>query len=217
MRSWMVLVAMAVEAALLYWVWSSFGMLTLVSLLVGGFMLGVLVMRIAGVQAFRAMTDAQQRAAAFGVTGADGSEQIVHDGRTDEAKLREAAAELGKSSLLFVAGILLAVPGIATSVVGLVMLLPPVRAAMARGMGRSMERSMRRSARITVVTADPAGMRAQEWPSPSGPAGQDPGQRVPGQQGPGHQGPGAPGGSDQSQSGGPVIQGEILPPPRDAH
>jgi UPF0716 protein FxsA len=188
-RSWIVLIAVAAEAALLYWVWSSFGMVVLASILVAGFMLGILVMRIAGLQAFRAMTNAQQRAAAFGVTGADGSEQLVHGAGPDRAEMRQTAEELGKSSLLFVAGILLAVPGILTSAAGLLMVLPPVRAAMAGRLARSMGRSMQTSARITVVTADESGVRAEEWNA------------------------GGPAGPPQRDS--PVIQGEILPPPAD--
>jgi UPF0716 protein FxsA len=191
-RSWIVLFAVAAEAALLYWVWASFGMVVLASILIAGFMLGILVMRIAGLQAFRAMTDAQQRAAAFGVAGADGAEQLVHSARPDRAEVRQTAEELGKSSLLFVAGILLAVPGILTSAAGLVMLLPPVRAAMARRLARSMERSMQASARITVITADDSGVRAEDWS--------------------------AGGAADPPPRAGEVIQGEILPPaPRDDH
>ena len=186
-RSWIVLLAVAAEAALLYWIWASFGMVVLASILIAGFMLGILVMRIAGVQAFRAMTDAQQRAAAFGVTGADGAEQLVHGARPDRAEVRQTAEQLGKSSLLFVAGILLAVPGILTSAAGLLMLLPPVRAAMAERLARSMERSMQTSARITVITADDNGVRTEEWSAGRG--------------------------ADPPPRGGEVIQGEILPPP----
>ena len=86
-----------------------------------------------------------------------------------------------------VAGILLAVPGILTSAAGLLMLLPPVRAAMAERLARSMERSMQTSARITVITADDNGVRTEEWSAGRG--------------------------ADQPPRGGEVIQGEILPPP----
>ena len=187
-RSLIVPVAIAAEAALLFWVWSSFGMMVLASVLVAGFMLGILVMRIAGLQAFRALTDAQQRAAAFGVTGADGSEQLVHGAPADRAEMRRTAEDLGKSSLLFVAGLLLAVPGILSSAAGLLMLLPPVRTAMAARLARSMQRPGRGSARITVVTADDSGLRAEQWTS---------------------------GGTSGGHNGqGPVIQGEIMPPAR---
>jgi UPF0716 family protein affecting phage T7 exclusion len=194
-RSLFVLLYIAAEAALLYWVWSAFGMAALAVVLVAGFMLGILVMRIAGLQAFSALTNAQRRAEAFGVTAADGSEQVVHAAAPGREEMAETAEDLGKSSLLFVAGVLLAVPGILSSVAGLVMLLPLVRTAMARRMARSMSASAQASARITVVTADEAGFTAQQWST--------------GQQ--------ADRGSQRGRGStdGPVIQGEILPPPRD--
>ena len=185
-RSLFVLLYIAAEAALLYWVWSAFGMAALVTVLVAGFMLGVLVMRIAGLQAFRALTDGQRRAAAFGVTAADGSEQVVHAAAPGRAEMAETAEDLGKSSLLFVAGVLLAVPGILSSAAGLVMLLPPVRTALARRLARSMSAGPT-SARITVVTADETGFTAEQWST-------------------GRQ-------SGQGSSDAPIIQGEILPPP----
>ncbi len=90
-RSLVFLGYVAVEAAALYWVWAAFGAVGVVSVLLGGFLLGMLVMRIAGIQAFSALTDAQRRAAAFGVTGADGSEQVVHSAGPTQADARETA------------------------------------------------------------------------------------------------------------------------------
>ncbi len=174
------------EALLLLWFWSAFGTVALVSLLVAGFLLGLLVMRIAGLTAFRALTNAQARAAAFGVVGADGTQQVVHGPAPSSADLQTTAEDLGRSSLLFVAGILLLVPGILSGIVGLALLLPPVRARLARRLSASMRTATASATTITVVEGDSGGWTAQQWTSrpPSGDA-----------------------------SGGTVIKGEILPPP----
>lgn len=176
------------EALLLYWVYSAFGLTALVGLLAAGFLLGLLAMRIAGIQAFRSLADAQQRAAAFGVRAADGSEQVVIGKAPSKADLEATTAEVGASSMLFVAGILLAAPGVISDVAGLLLLLPAVRRGLVRRIGRSIP-PPGRSTRITVVAADESGWTAQQWTSSTRPSSTD-------------SGPG----------GGPVIRGEILPP-----
>jgi len=173
------------EGLLLFWFWSAFGTVAVVSLLVAGFLFGLLVMRIAGMSAFGALTDAQQRAAAFGVTAPDGSEQVVHGTGPSRADVEEAAHNVGTSSLLFVAGLLIMMPGILSDVVGLVLLLPVTRDRLARRMGRSMQQR----STITVVTADEAGFTARQY------------------------GGGAPAPSQNPER--PVIRGEILPPKQD--
>jgi UPF0716 protein FxsA len=66
---------------------------------------------------------------------------------------------IADSAVLFIAGLLLVVPGFVTGVVGLLLLVPPVR-ALAR---RPLERRMLRAAADRVVFFGPA--------SPFGPAG----------------------------------------------
>lgn len=151
----------AVEALLLVLVASVLGTPALIGLLVAGFLLGLLVMRIAGMSAFAAMADPQRRAASFGVTTADGREQVVIGAQPSTADVERAARKVGSSSLLFVAGLLLATPGILSDVAGLVLLLPPVRRGITGRMGRSL-RQQSASARVTVVTADESGWTVAE-------------------------------------------------------
>ncbi len=95
------------------------------------------------------------------------------------------------------AGILLAAPGILSDVAGLLLILPPVRAHLTRRMARSMRATADQRTRITVVTADEAGFTAQQWTAST--------RR--------DQQPSDPGRGEGGRP--PVIQGEILPPPRE--
>ena len=72
------LLYVAAEVTLFYLFWKAFGSVAAISLLLLGFLLGLLVMRMAGRHAFRALTDAERRSAAFGVQAPDGSPQVVH-------------------------------------------------------------------------------------------------------------------------------------------
>ena len=184
------------EAATLLWFGSTFGWFALLLAIAVGFFLGIAIMRLAGAEAFRVLTNAERRASAFGVAGVDDQEQVIH-GAAAPQDLQETARGLGKSSLLFLAGLFLAIPGLISSAVGLVLLLPPVRSVIARRMAASAQASAG-GARVTVITADQMGMRTQTW-STADPASSSTG-----------------GSSDAADDGAapPVIQGEILPPPR---
>lgn len=178
------------EVVLMVWFASAFGTAALIWALLAGFLLGLLVMRIAGISAMTALTNAERRTAAFGVTGADGSEQVVMGAQPTGEQLQQtvqrAARDVGRSSLLFVAGLLLASPGLISDVAGLVLLIGPVRDRLARRISRSMQVGRAGTARVTVVTADQDGFTATEWTTRT--AGQP----------------------DQSRPR--VIRGEILPP-----
>jgi UPF0716 protein FxsA len=155
------LLYVAAEVTLLYLFWHAFGGVATISLLLLGFLLGLLVMRLAGRQAFRALTDAERRAAAFGVPAPNGSQQVIH-GAAQQADLQRAARDLGSSALLLVAGLLLAAPGILSDIAGLFLLLPGVRARTARRVGRRMGSGLRGGPTITVVTDQ---WSAQQWPT----------------------------------------------------
>lgn len=183
------------EAATLLWFGSAFGWLTLVIVLAVGFFLGLAIMRFAGAEAFRVLMNADQRASAFGVSGIDQQEQIIHGAPASQADLAKAARDLGKSSLLFLAGLFVALPGLISSAAGIILLLPPVRSFVARRMAASA-RASAGSARVTVITADPTGFRSQTWSSQDTQDNQDRSHR------------------ERPDDAPQVIQGEILPPPR---
>lgn len=176
------------EALLLVWFASAFGTAALIGLLLAGFLIGLLVMRIAGISAFSAMASPQRRAASFGVTTADGREDLVIGPQPTAADLQQSvqrtARDVGASSLLFVSGLLFASPGIISDAVAAVLLLPAVRRRIAARWARSIQLSAPGTARITVVTVDDAGGTTSGWSGDERPGGQRP----------------------------PVIQGEILPP-----
>lgn len=144
----------ALEAALMVWFASAFGAASLIWLLLAGLLVGMLVMRIAGISAASALTDVQRRAEAFGVTAADGSEQVVLGAPPGRAEMQQTARAMGRSSLLFVAGLLLAAPGIISDAAGLLLLLPVVRDRIAGRISRSV-RATQAQPRVTVVEPDP--------------------------------------------------------------
>jgi len=115
------------------------GVLLAVAVLV---ILGAAVMRRAGFAAARSLRPVQSG----GVTvmpGQVSAEQVGH--------------EVGDASLLFVAGAMIAVPGIITSVLGLLLLVPPLRSLVRRTISRSVRRRAQASGlvfeqRTTTVT-----------------------------------------------------------------
>lgn len=91
------------------------------------FLVGLAVMRRAGFAAARSLRPVQ-------VDGA-----TVLPGVTPDA-LSRAGRDVGDAGTLFVAGVLIAVPGLVTSAVGLLLLLPPVRSLVRRRVSRSVRR-----------------------------------------------------------------------------
>jgi UPF0716 protein FxsA len=98
---------------------------------------GVAVMRRAGTAAFRSLRPVQ----VDGVTVAPGMTQDMAE---------QVGRDVGDAGTLFVAGLLIAVPGIVTSVVGLVLLIPPVR----RWTRRTVARRVRRRAEAAGLVVD---------------------------------------------------------------
>ena len=119
------------------------GVLLVVLVLV---IVGAAVMRRAGANAFRSLRP--QRIGDVTVTPAATQDTVDAVGR-----------DVSDASSLFVAGLLIAVPGIVTSVVGLVLLIPPVRRWASRRTALVVRRRAERAglimdARITTVQGD---------------------------------------------------------------
>ena len=120
------------------------------------FVVGLIVMRRAGAQAWRAL-----RGANSGAT--------------------PSAAVAGDTVLLFVAGLLLAIPGFLTDVVGLALLVPPVRHGVRSWLARSANRrfSTMRATFTTVRLSDGSivipGEVVEDDPSPPEPGEDRPG------------------------------------------
>jgi UPF0716 protein FxsA len=121
--------------------WGGVVLVVLVLILVGA-----AVMRRAGAHAFRSLRP--QRIGDVTVTQAPTQQTVEAVGR-----------DVSDAGSLFVAGLLIALPGIVTSVVGLVLLIPPVRRWAGRATGRVVRRRAERAglvmdARMTTVQGD---------------------------------------------------------------
>ncbi|MGI5400351.1 FxsA family membrane protein [Streptomyces sp. CA-135486] len=125
--AWLVL-----EVWLLTLVAGAAGGFTVLALLVGGAVLGAVVIKRAGRRAFRSLTETLQQ---------------QQNGPSPTAGSGTGNGNTGKSSkgngFLMLGGLLLMLPGLISDAVGLLLLLPPVRAALGRYTERSLERRMR--------------------------------------------------------------------------
>lgn len=141
------------------WVADQIGWTWVFVLLGAALFLGVFLMRVAGANAFRALSDPGRRAQAFDVAAADGSAQTVMPSTgSDAEELAKAGRELGSSTILFIAGMLVAVPGFLTSGLGLVLALPPIRTWLTGYLSRRAAAAAARSqGRVTVIRAESAG------------------------------------------------------------
>jgi len=98
-----------IEIAAAIWLASMIGWLLVIGLTIAGFVLGIVIIQNAGLQAaqsLRAASEAQQQA----------------DG-----------AQVGDSGVKFVAGALIGTPGFVTDALGLILLIPPIRKVARRG------------------------------------------------------------------------------------
>ncbi|MFF3324089.1 FxsA family membrane protein [Streptomyces sp. NPDC002889] len=100
------------------------GALTVLALLIGSGVLGAFVIKRAGRRAFSSLTETLQQ-------------------QTGQAPPSGAAGPRSSGNgLLMLAGLLLMLPGFVSDAAGLLLLLPPVRARLARYTERSLERRM---------------------------------------------------------------------------
>lgn len=112
------------------WVASRIGWAWVLVILLLGLLLGLMVMGRAGRRA------------------ADGLSSAARTGSLP-------GGDVGDSALLFLAGALVAVPGLVTDVVGLALLVPPVRRAVRRAAGATLGRRIRaRGYSVTTATVD---------------------------------------------------------------
>jgi UPF0716 protein FxsA len=87
------------------------------------------------------------------------------------AEGRVPARETADGAMIIFGGALLLTPGFITDVVGLLLLLPPTRALIRRGLGRLARR--RASFQWRVATPGGPGPRQRPWPPPAGGRGYD--------------------------------------------
>ena len=141
----MEIIALVAVIQLVGWFWA-------LILLAAGFLAGVLVMRLAGANAFRALTNAEARMRGVDVQGPDGTTQRVQQ-PPSAASIAQARQEVGASSMLFLAGILLAVPGFISDLLGLLLLIPGVSQRVGNAWSQRMQARAARS-RVTVIQGE---------------------------------------------------------------
>ena len=140
MNPWVILafvLYVAVEWVVASWLATMIGWLGVLVVLLVLVLVGVVVMRRAGFAAMRSLRPVSYEGAA------------VTPGATPDT-MSQVGRDVGDAGALFVAGFLIALPGIVTSVVGLALLVPPVR----RWSRVRVTRSLRRRAEAAGVVFD---------------------------------------------------------------
>ncbi|MER7625390.1 FxsA family membrane protein [Streptomyces sp. NPDC126503] len=120
---------LALEIWLLTVVAGAAGGLTVFLLLLAGALLGGTVIKRAGRRAFRNLATTFQQA-----------EAAARSGRTPTEADRVGAED--RNGFLMLGGLLLILPGLLSDVAGLLLLFPPVRAALGRSAEKAVERRM---------------------------------------------------------------------------
>lgn len=120
------------EIAVATWLAGEVGWGWTLALLAAGLAVGILIMRSAGASALRVLTTASRTGALPG-------------------------GEVGDHALTFLGGLLIAVPGFVTDVLGLLLVLPPTRLLIRRIAGRALRRRVRAAGFTVVQTTGPDG------------------------------------------------------------
>lgn len=184
----------ALEILMAIWVASLIGWGWTFVLLLVGLGAGFAVMRVAGLTAFKALTDPISKTQAFEQVDPETGERVVIYPNQEMSPEDVVAArkQLRSSGLLFAGGGLMAVPGFITDILGLLLVFPPTRAVVASRMPTQSEADGGVVIQGETVVVDETGVHTQSW------------------------GTGTTGGTGSTQnppSKRPdVIQGEILPP-----
>ncbi len=125
------------------WLASLIGWTGVFLVVAGLVVLGAALMRRAGFNAFRSMQPVE----------VDGATLVP--GVTEE-RVAQVGRDVSDAGMLFVAGLLVAVPGILTSAAGLLLLVPPVRRGVAGAVRRGLRRRAERAGMVvrtsTIVT-----------------------------------------------------------------
>jgi len=123
------------------------GVFLTVALLV---IVGAAVMRRAGFEAARSLRPVS-------VDGVSVQQAVTQE------RVGQVGREVGDAGSLFVAGLLIAIPGLVTSAVGLLLLITPLRRALSRVVSRSVRRRAERAGLIvTTASATVAGAVVRE-------------------------------------------------------
>ena len=122
-------------------------------------------MRVAGLSAFKALTDPLSKAQAFEQVDPETGERVVIYPNQQISPEEEAAAakQLRSSGLLFAGGGLLAVPGFITDVFGLLLVFPPTRAVLASRMAARSDANGGVVVQGETVVGDEHGVHTQNW------------------------------------------------------
>jgi UPF0716 protein FxsA len=120
------------ELLVMTWMAGQVGWGWTLALLAAGLAVGILVMRSAGASAMRALTAASRTGALPG-------------------------GEVGDHALTFLGGLLIAVPGFVTDLLGMLLVLPPTRSLIRRAAGRSVRRRVRTAGFTVIETTGPDG------------------------------------------------------------
>lgn len=123
-----------VEVLLLFWVGSTIGWGWTFALLLAGLGLGLGLMRVAGVNAFRAVAEPlRNRQPLVEIDPVTGVRQTVQPNpQPTQEEIATATASVRRSGWLFVAGLLFALPGFLSDALAAVLALPQVRDWLAR-------------------------------------------------------------------------------------
>lgn len=122
-----------VEILLIVWVGNTVGWGWTLLALGLGVLVGLVLMRAAGRDAFRAVATPMQRHQPYvEIDEVTGVAQTVHpNSQPTAAEVEQATVELRQSGLLFVSGVLFALPGFISDAVAAVLLIPAVRRSFA--------------------------------------------------------------------------------------
>lgn len=154
------------EIVLLIWVASVVGWGWTFLILFAGFIAGLALMRLAGAGAYRAVAVPWRRTRPYvEIDEATGTARTVHPPESASAPTAEDVAQastgLRESGLLFVAGCLLAIPGLLSDLAGLVLALPQVRRQLASRMAARPSGVVVQGE--TVVVDTDGGVHVQTW------------------------------------------------------
>ncbi|MFD9719589.1 FxsA family membrane protein [Streptomyces sp. NPDC059076] len=131
--AWLVL-----EIWLLTLVAAAAGGLTVLALLIAGGILGAAVIKRAGRRAFRNLSETIQR---------------QQGGPAQPGTPSDPGAKSDGNGFLMLGGLLIMLPGLISDVLGLVLLVPPVRSVLRRSVERSLERRVRAASPGTIGDA----------------------------------------------------------------